>query len=579
LNLPKLPLNENSMLPATDKALTLSPQRSDKETSKLTNQDGGTLSHVKAADFSVDVSKVEGRAKDNTNETKILGENHVQSLSTVDTDEVDQRNAPTATDTDESIEGARYREQTTASSNLQTRQYKDGDRNTEDDDGKVFEARSTVSTEEDGMTALREELGRMRMYSGNETGTSSQILLERKLERNEIAFNKESAGMKRQWNDKTNYVQCATTATDTTEKTDDSPLKNESFSGQLLLPQGNDGDVTEAVDEAVDNGNEEGIEIDGIPEGSGNFEEEEVDSGIGVFRNNTTYLTEDDYMSNENSKKRMKTTMATIEGNIGTKEQDALQIESTLNVIRHSKAKVCSAKVWRYDPLSSTWSTSYTLAFVGEKLKLSEEKKGACRDAFKVEYINQEEPMGRYIGKQYKLEKYKDRPRSLQQYKQDVVCQVTSRFYATLFSQEMFRRGLPFGQVQFLPAVILELSNVSNDPEKYYNVEPYMAGSFTKISNNLSWVEKGDVAGKDLLLALSHFSYCASKGRIIIVDIQGWTSRDKTGATFLTDPQIHTRDKRGFGTANKGREGFDEFWASQHPKCNDICFKLDLTRP
>ena len=345
LNLPKLPLNENSMLPATDKALTLSPQRSDKETSKLTNQDGGTLSHVKAADFSVDVSKVEGRAKDNTNETKILGENHVQSLSTVDTDEVDQRNAPTATDTDESIEGARYREQTTASSNLQTRQYKDGDRNTEDDDGKVFEARSTVSTEEDGMTALREELGRMRMYSGNETGTSSQILLERKLERNEIAFNKEYAGMKRQWNDKTNYVQCATTATDTTEKTDDSPLKNESFSGQLLLPQGNDGDVTEAVDEAVDNGNEEGIEIDGIPEGSGNFEEEEVDSGIGVFRNNTTYLTEDDYMSNENSKKRMKTTMATIEGNIGTKEQDALQIESTLNVIRHSKAKVCSKRL------------------------------------------------------------------------------------------------------------------------------------------------------------------------------------------------------------------------------------------
>ena len=54
------------------------------------------------------------------------------------------------------------------------------------------------------------------------------------------------------------------------------------------------------------------------------------------------------------------------------------------------------AKVWRYDPLSSTWSTSYTLVFVGEKLKLSEEKKGACRDAFKVEYINQEEPMGRY---------------------------------------------------------------------------------------------------------------------------------------------------------------------------------------
>ena len=143
----------------------------------------------------------------------------------------------------------------------------------------------------------------------------------------------------------------------------------------------------------------------------------------------------------------------------------------------------------------------------------------------------------------------------------------------------MFIVGMPFGQVQFLPAALLELTEVTNDPEKYYNVEPYMAGNFTKITNNLSWVEQRDVHGKDLLLAFSHFSYHASKCRIIIVDIQGWTSRDKSGATFLTDPQIHTIDKLGYGTANRGKEGFDEFWASQHPKCNDICTKLGLKRP
>ena len=139
--------------------------------------------------------------------------------------------------------------------------------------------------------------------------------------------------------------------------------------------------------------------------------------------------------------------------------------------------------------------------------------------------------------------------------------------------------GLQFGQVQFLPAVVLELNDVENDPEKYYNVEPYMAGNFTKITNNLSWVEQGDVQGKDLLLALSHFSFCASRGRILIVDIQGWTSRDQSGATFLTDPQIHTRDKKGFGTANRGMQGFNQFWASQHPTCSGICTKLGLKRP
>lgn len=106
-----------------------------------------------------------------------------------------------------------------------------------------------------------------------------------------------------------------------------------------------------------------------------------------------------------------------------------------------------------------------------------------------------------------------------------------------------------------------------------------MAGRFTKITNNWNWVEQRDVSGKDLLLALSHFSYCKSRGKILIVDIQGWTSRDKTGATFLTDPQIHTKDKKGFGTANKGAEGFKEFWASQHPACNRICVTLGLLRP
>ena len=343
LNLPKLPLNENIKLPATDRTSTLSPQQSDEKASKLADQDGGALSHVKAVDFSVDVSKL-----DNSNEKRILGENHIQSLSTVDTDEVDQRNAPTATDTDEGNEGARYREQTTASSNqssLHTTPCKDEDRNTEEDDNKMFKAKSTVSTEEDGMTALREELGRMRMYSGNESGRNSQLLLERKLERNEIAFDKESTGVKRQWDDKTNFIQCATTATDTTEKTDDGPLRNPSSSGRLLLPSDNEGDASERVDETVDNRNEEDVGIDVIQDDSGNFVEEDVDSGIGVFRNNTTYLTEEDYMSNENSRKRMKTTMATIEGTIGTKEQDALQIESTLNVIRHSKAKVCSKRL------------------------------------------------------------------------------------------------------------------------------------------------------------------------------------------------------------------------------------------
>ena len=133
--------------------------------------------------------------------------------------------------------------------------------------------------------------------------------------------------------------------------------------------------------------------------------------------------------------------------------------------------------------------------------------------------------------------------------------------------------------MQFLPAVVVELSDVDSDPERYFNVEPYMAGSFTKITNNFKWVNKDNVQGKELLLAFSHFSYCISNGKMLIVDIQGWTSDDNSGVTFLTDPQIHTPDRKGFGSANRGLAGFSEFWASQHPKCNDVCKALFLKRP
>lgn len=130
--------------------------------------------------------------------------------------------------------------------------------------------------------------------------------------------------------------------------------------------------------------------------------------------------------------------------------------------------------------------------------------------------------------------------------------------------------------MQFLPAILIEILDIDNEAERYYNVEPFIAGEFVKISNNFAWTVQGDVPGKDLLIAFSHFSFCASEGKLIIVDIQGWTSKEKGGQTYLTDPQIHTMDKKGYGTANRGKDGFVKFWTEQHPSCNDICVMLGL---
>ena len=54
------------------------------------------------------------------------------------------------------------------------------------------------------------------------------------------------------------------------------------------------------------------------------------------------------------------------------------------------------AVAWKYDPIHRTWKGKTTLAFVGSPLALEKGKKGSQRDAFNVEYMDQDEPMGRY---------------------------------------------------------------------------------------------------------------------------------------------------------------------------------------
>eukprot|EP00794_Sanderia_malayensis_P009176 gene9176-10150_t len=298
----------------------------------------------------------------------------------------------------------------------------------------------------------------------------------------------------------------------------------------------------------------------------------------------------------------LETDHATIEGCYATAEKEStkercIRVQDTVHKLGHSAKTsidwvnlqkfrtgnhdgVHVAMQWLYSPEAKSWSSTETLAYISRKLELGK-KEGACRDAFYIEFLEQDDPLRRYVGKQYKLEKYKDRPRLKQQYMQDIICQTTSRFYAASFNKVLYQipEGKNIGQVNFLPAVLIELLDVENEIERYYNVEPYMSGEFVKISNNFNWIIQGDVPGKDLLMALSHFSYCHSQGKEIVVDIQGWTSEEWEGLTFLTDPQIHTMDRLGFGTANRGKEGFDKFWKEQHPICNRICTMLQLSRP
>lgn len=237
--------------------------------------------------------------------------------------------------------------------------------------------------------------------------------------------------------------------------------------------------------------------------------------------------------------------------------------------------KVQAAIVWRYDYLRREWKGEKTLAYVGNLLELEEGKEGAQRNAYMVEFADQDDPLAGYVAKCYK------KPRDIKQYQQDVICQMTARHYVTLFNQQLYLAAVNVGDIQFLPVVLLQLVDGGGPVSgAVYNVEPYMAGEFVKLTNNFGFVRSED-GMSDVVLAFSHFTFEASKQQLVIVDIQGWTpdTTDKGECTFLTDPQIHSERYQCFGTGNLRQRGIDSFWKEMHPQCNDICIKLKLSRP
>ena len=56
---------------------------------------------------------------------------------------------------------------------------------------------------------------------------------------------------------------------------------------------------------------------------------------------------------------------------------------------------IVGAIAWRFDSICNQWKSERTLAHVGNPLELKEGKKGAQRDAFMVEFINQEDSLAK----------------------------------------------------------------------------------------------------------------------------------------------------------------------------------------
>eukprot|EP00667_Euglena_gracilis_P009117 EG_transcript_9254 len=139
-------------------------------------------------------------------------------------------------------------------------------------------------------------------------------------------------------------------------------------------------------------------------------------------------------------------------------------------------------------------------------------------------------------------------------YDSDVVMQSACQAVAQAFNA---RR--PIKRVDFIDTFVIQRPDQS-----WWAVETFLPGKYVKYNNNWGYVDKD---ARNTPQAFSHFSYQYTKGRMMVVDIQGVGDR-------YTDPQIHTVDGCGFGGGNCGAEGMAKFLETHW--CNSICLYMGL---
>lgn len=132
-----------------------------------------------------------------------------------------------------------------------------------------------------------------------------------------------------------------------------------------------------------------------------------------------------------------------------------------------------------------------------------------------------------------------------------------------VFFAEQFNQKNPPKKVEFVEASIIEFIDRPGQP--VYAVEPYLSGGkYKKHNNNYGFVSLED---RNTPQAFSHFTYSFSEGYYLVCDIQGISDR-------YTDPQVHSRDGKGFGKGNLGLKGIKKFFDSH--ECNSICVHLGI---
>ena len=95
-------------------------------------------------------------------------------------------------------------------------------------------------------------------------------------------------------------------------------------------------------------------------------------------------------------------------------------------------------------------------------------------------------------------------------------------------------------------------------------VEPFI-DNFGKFNSNSGWTPNNTSHWIEAMQALSHYSYHASEGKVLLCDLQGGCYKN---GFILTDPVIISTTNE-YGPTDLGSEGISTFFS--HHKCNKYC--------
>lgn len=147
-------------------------------------------------------------------------------------------------------------------------------------------------------------------------------------------------------------------------------------------------------------------------------------------------------------------------------------------------------------------------------------------------------------------------------YFNDVRMQAIARYFC--HGENGYNSYNPPKKVDFLEAYVLQLQQREGFP--VCHVEKFISGEYRKHNNNVGWVSDD---ARNTPHAFAHFTYEASKHKLLVCDIQGVND-------VYTDPQVHTSEnQKAFGKGNLGQQGFDNFLRTH--QCNPICRYFKLT--